>query len=84
MIFAFDPRNVKWVNHYEHLLHSDVGGVNPCATQETIPALWTVAAIIGNILVKYKKESVFTNNFYQAIINYDGWPSLVSEAYPDI
>ena len=84
MVYAFDPKISRWDNRYSHFLYEDINGANLCATSQTIPTLWVAAAIMVNILVKYRNQTVFTNTFYESIINFEDWPSIVSEAHLDI
>src|SRR3989344_719045 len=82
LVYAFDPKDSYWVGRYEAFLYDDSESQNqPCATPESVPTLWTVATVIARLVTSYKNQAVFTNEFYQAIIDLSDWPSLVSEAF---
>ena len=52
LIYAFDPRDIDHVTEYEETLYDDEGAIPaPCATQETVPILWTIAPIIARLIV---------------------------------
>ena len=85
MVFALDPKDRDWVARYQVLLYPDSETEPlPCATPETVPTLWAVAAVIAKLIVNFKSEPVFTNGFYQCIIDFTSWPSVIDEVRRNI
>lgn len=85
LVFAFDPKHPDWVKRYKLMLCPDVlVQAPPCATPETVPVLWTAAAVVAKLVVNFKKSKVFTNEFYQATIDFKKWPSVIPEVQKEI
>lgn len=85
LVFAFDPKYSDWVKRYQLMLYPDVlAQAPPCATSETVPVLWTAAAVVAKLVLNFKKSKVFTNEFYQATIDFEKWPSVIPEVQKEI
>ena len=85
LVFALNPCDPDWVRRYESMLFLDSQAQAPvCARPDTVPTLWFVAAIIAKLVLNFVSKKVFTNEFYQATINLNPWPSVVSDVQEDM
>lgn len=77
LVYAFNPRSKDWVDRYTRTLCSDnqIRG-RPCANQDMVPVLWTVASAITRIILKLKSDKVSRNEFLEIGINFQDWPIL--------
>ncbi len=82
MIYAFNPRNVEYVDRYRKTLYSDKEVRNPiCAIAETVPVLWAVASSIAGILVGLKNGRILRDEFIETVVNFTDTPFVKSESY---
>lgn len=81
-IFALDPKHPKAVVQYRQYLYDDKDAANPiCATNETIPALWLVAASIAQLILLYRRIPFIKNNFVEIPVDLTDYPIVNSSAY---
>ena len=84
LVYAFDPRDPDCVRRYEKTLYSDaVADPAPCATEQTIPILWAVAAIIGKLVSRLSKQVVSKSEFVEALIGMDNLPNISTRVYTE-
>lgn len=84
-IYAFNPRDKDWIEKYSNTLYSDDEVSDPvCARHDTVPTLWMVASVIGQILVRLKNQPIFYNEFVQCLINNTDKPTVNTEIYPGL
>lgn len=80
-IFALNPQHPKAIRHYLQFFYKDRDVANPiCATNETIPTLWIVAASIARLVLSYKSERVLKSNFTEVIVDLSRHPIVNSDA----
>lgn len=77
IIYAFDPRDRDAVLRYEKILNHAHPEPAPCATPESIPTLFMLAAGIGHILSEYQKSKIHQDGFKQ--IKITGRPILKAQ-----
>lgn len=81
-VFALDPKNPESVKIYSQYLYDDKDAANPiCTTNETIPALWTVAASVVQLVFLYRKAIILENTFIEGTINLTEIPIVNFNAY---
>ena len=81
-IFAVDPKNPEAINRYGKYFFNDKDAAIPiCATNETIPSLWMVAASIVHLALLYKKVPVLKHTFIEGTINLIDQPIVNFDTY---
>ncbi len=84
-VYAFDPKDPDWCKKYKLFLYEDLEAqAPPCANPQTIPTLWAVASVIAKLIVRFKSQEVFTNEFFIARIGFKDWPSIDSTVSEEI
>jgi len=82
MIFALDPKNQECVDRYDQWFYDDKDVATVvCTTNETIPALWTVAASIAKIVLLYRRTEVLVNTYIEGAVNLHECPVVIFEQY---
>ncbi|KKT82488.1 MAG: hypothetical protein UW79_C0005G0013 [Candidatus Yanofskybacteria bacterium GW2011_GWA2_44_9] len=79
-VYAFNPRQQGSISQYAQMLYSDKRVLNPaCATIETVPALWAVAAAVAKILILIKKDDSFRDKFLEVVVNFEDLPLVKTD-----
>jgi molybdopterin/thiamine biosynthesis adenylyltransferase len=79
-IFALDPRHPEAVKLYEQYFYEDIEAENPiCATNETIPSLWIVAASIAHLVLLHRNSLFLKHKFASITVNLDKYPIVNSD-----
>ncbi len=81
-IFALDPKNPEAIERYGQYFFEDQDVENPtCATNETIPTLWMVAASIAKLVLLYHQAIVLSATFTEGTVNLTDWPIVNFDTY---
>lgn len=82
IVYALDPRDPDHVEFYEDTLYDDKEAVAaPCANEENLPVLWTIASVIAKIIISAEKKIKIGSTM--VVINFEGLPLVAGEEKED-